>query len=88
MRVGPGTFSKSLGILMVPQQHLLCLSQSHQGSRSQHSCLAHASTQGLAEAPCFFNEVLGSPNQSPHWCTEALREERRESWSLTCKACP
>lgn len=76
--VGPGTFSKSLGILVVPWQHLLCLSQAHQGSRSQYASLPHASTQGFAEAPGFFNEVLGSPKQSPHWCTEALREERRD----------
>lgn len=65
---------------MVSWQYLLCLSQSHQGSRSQYSSLAHASTQGFAEAPGFFNEVLGSPYQSPHRGTEALREERKGSW--------
>lgn len=71
-----GTSGESLGILVVPLQHLLGVSQSHQGSCGQHPCLAHPSTQGFPEAPGFFNEVLGSPNQGPHWCTEALKEER------------
>lgn len=63
---------------MIPWQHLLCLSQSHHGSRSQYSSLAHASTQGFAEAPGFLNEAFGSTDQRPDWCTKTLREERRE----------
>lgn len=79
---GPDTFSKPLGVLVVLWQHLLCLGQSHQGSRRQHSGLAHASTQGFAEAPGFLDEVPGSPNQSSHRRAEALRGERRDSWGL------
>lgn len=78
---GPGTFSEPPGILVIPWQHLLCLSQSHHGSRSQYSSLAHASTQGFAEAPSFLNEAFGSTDQRPDWCTKTLREERRDSWN-------
>lgn len=76
---GPGTFGEFLGVLVVPQQHLLGVSQSHQGSCSQHPCLAHPPAQGFPEAPGFFNEVLGSPDQGSHWCTKTLG--MRGEWS-------
>lgn len=68
------TSGKPPGVLMVPWQHFLRLSQSHQGGCSEHPGLAHAPTQGFTEAPGFLDEVLGPPNQGPHWCTQALGE--------------
>lgn len=86
---GPGTSGECLGTLVVPQQHLLSFSKSHQGSRGQHPRLAHTPAQGFPEAPGFFDEVLGSPNQGPHWCTQALggKEESLACLSLDV-VCP
>jgi hypothetical protein len=59
---GAGTLGKPLGIAVIPQQHLLCIGQSHQGGCGQHPSLTHTSAQDFPEAPGFFNEVLGPPN--------------------------
>lgn len=83
---GRGTLGESLGLLVVPLQRLLSVSQSHQGSCSQHPCLVHPPAQGFPEMPGFFNEVLGSPNQGPRWCTQALGR-RKESPACRPQGC-
>lgn len=85
--VWSSTLGESLSILVVPQQHLLGVCQSHEGSRGQHPRLARPPAQGFPEAPGSFNEVLGPPNQGSHWCAQALGGRGESPGCLHPQAC-